>query len=158
LEPEEARDFFKRFMKEALVEARRAYEAGEGPVGAVVVDAEGRVLARGFNKPIQSLDPTAHAEVVALRRACAAVGNYRLPGATLFATLEPCLLCAGACLHARIDRLVFGARDPKGGAVRSLWRLLDDPRNNHRITIVEGVLSEECAALLQDFFRSRRRS
>lgn len=143
-------------MKEALVEARRAYQAGEVPVGAVVVDAEGRVLAKGFNRPIKSLDPTAHAEVVALRMACAGVGNYRLSGATLFATLEPCVLCAGACLHARIDRLVFGARDPKGGAVRSLWSLLDDPRNNHRITIVEGVLAEECASLLQDFFRSRR--
>lgn len=156
MKPEGAGEFFERFMKEALVEARRAYQAGEVPVGAVVVDAEGRVLAKGFNRPIKSLDPTAHAEVVALRMACAAVGNYRLFGATLFATLEPCLLCAGACLQARIDRLVFGARDPKGGAVRSLWSLLDDPRNNHRITIVEGVLAEECASLLQDFFRSRR--
>ncbi len=143
-------------MSEALHEARQAHQAGEVPVGAVVVDAEGRILGRGFNRPIGTLDPTAHAEVVAIRRACAAVGNYRLSGATLFATLEPCLLCAGACLLARIDRLVFGARDPKTGAVRSLWRLLEDPRNNHRIAVVEGVLAEECASLLQDFFRSRR--
>lgn len=143
-------------MKQALAQARRALRAGEVPVGAIVVDASGRILAKGYNRPIGSLDPTAHAEVVALRKACAAVGNYRLPGATLFVTIEPCPLCAGACLLARIDRIVFGARDRKTGAVRSIWSLVDDPRNNHRIDVVEGVLAEECASLLQDFFRSRR--
>lgn len=156
MEPEESKDDLEQFMKQALAEAQRAYRAGEVPVGAVVVDAQGRILAKGHNRSIGSLDPTAHAEVVALREACAAVGNYRLPGATLFVTIEPCPLCAGACLLARIDRLVFGARDPKTGAVRSLWSLVDDPRTNHRIAVVEGVLAEECASLLQDFFRSRR--
>lgn len=156
MESKEAQGFLERFMTEALHEARQAYQAGEVPVGAVVVDAEGRILGRGFNRPIGTMDPTAHAEVVAIRRACAAIGNYRLSGATLFTTIEPCLLCAGACLIARIDRLVFGARDPKAGAVRSLWSVLEDPRNNHRIAVVEGVFAEECASLLRDFFRSRR--
>jgi tRNA(adenine34) deaminase len=143
-------------MKEALDEARRAEALGEVPVGAVVVDRDGKILGRGFNQPISTQDPTAHAEIMALREASRAVHNYRLVGATLVVTLEPCVLCAGACLLARIDTLVFGARDPKAGAVRSLHSLLDDPRHNHRITVVEGVLADQCSELLQAFFRKRR--
>lgn len=146
----------RRYMKEALAEARRAEAVGEVPVGAVVVGRDGKILGRGFNQPISTQDPTAHAEIVALREACRTVNNYRLVGATLFVTLEPCVLCAGACLLARIETLVFGARDPKAGAVRSLHSLLDDPRHNHRVDVVEGVLADECAELLQAFFRSRR--
>jgi len=142
-------------MEEALFEAGRAGDAGEVPVGAVVA-LEGRILGRGFNQPLSSHDPTAHAEIQALREAAGTLGNYRLTGAVLVSTLEPCPMCAGACLHARLGTLVFGARDPKTGAVRSLYRLLDDPRHNHRIEIVEGILAEDCGRLLQDFFRSRR--
>jgi tRNA(adenine34) deaminase len=142
-------------MREALALASRAEQLGEVPVGAVVV-MEGQIIGRGHNQPVGSGDPTAHAEIMALREAARAVGNYRLPGAQLFATLEPCLMCAGACLHARIQTLVFGARDPKTGAVRSLFQVLDDPRHNHRIEIVEGVLAYECSGKLQAFFQERR--
>ncbi len=150
-----SREKNEQFMQEALVEASRAEELGEVPVGAVVVH-EGRIIGRGHNRPISNNDPTAHAEIVALREAADALGNYRLVGARLFVTLEPCPMCAGACLQARIQTLVFGARDPKAGAARSLLHLLDDPRHNHQVEIVEGVLGEECGRRLQAFFKKRR--
>jgi tRNA(adenine34) deaminase len=142
------------FLRLALAQAELARAAGEVPVGAVVV-LEGAVVGRGHNRPIASCDPTAHAEVVALREAGRAVGNYRLTGASLYATVEPCLMCVGAIVHARVGTLVYGVRDPKGGAVRSLL----DPSTlplNHRFEVVEGVLAEECRALLQEFFKARR--
>ena len=146
---------FEGYMREALSLARQAEQLGEVPVGAVVV-REGRIIGRGHNQPVGSRDPTAHAEIVALREAARTVGNYRLPGAQLFVTLEPCLMCAGACLHARIQTLVFGARDPKTGAVRSLLQVLDDPRHNHRIDIVEGILGDDCGRKVSAFFQKRR--
>jgi tRNA(adenine34) deaminase len=142
-------------MRMALDEAQRAGAEGEVPVGAVVV-MDGQVIGEGHNRPIASGDPTAHAEVLAIRRATASAGNYRLAGATLYATIEPCAMCCGAVLHARLARVVYGAADPKGGAVQSLYRLLDDPRMNHRVMTTGGVMSEECAALLGEFFRARR--
>ncbi len=142
-------------MREALLEARRALEAGEVPVGAVVV-VDGAVVARACNAPIALADPTAHAEVLALRAAGAATANYRLTGATLYATVEPCAMCAGAALHARIGRLVYGAPDPKAGAVESLYRLLADERSNHRVVTVSGILADESRTLLREFFTSRR--
>jgi tRNA(adenine34) deaminase len=144
-----------QFMGEALAEARHALAAGEVPVGAVVV-LEGVIIGQGHNRPIALSDPTAHAEILALRRAAERAGNYRLVGATLYATVEPCAMCAGAALHARVARLVYGAPDPKAGAVQSLFRLLDDPRLNHRIETVGGVLAVESAALLRAFFEVRR--
>jgi tRNA(adenine34) deaminase len=143
------------YMREALNLAGRAEQLGEVPVGAVVV-REGKIIGRGHNQPVGSGDPTAHAEIVALREAARTVGSYRLPGAQIFVTLEPCLMCAGACLHARIQTLVFGARDPKTGAVRSLLEVLDDPRHNHRIEIVEGILGDDCGRKVRAFFRKRR--
>ena len=143
------------FMGLALEEARQALNAGEVPVGAVVV-MEGRVIGRGHNAPIGSSDPTAHAEIIALRRAAAAVRNYRLAGAALYATVEPCAMCCGAALHARVARLIYGAPDPKGGAAESLYRLLDDPRLNHQVAVTGAVRSEDCAALLREFFQTRR--
>ena len=143
------------YMREALSLAGRAEQIGEVPVGAVVV-REGQIIGRGHNQPAGSGDPTAHAEIVALREAARRAGNYRLPGAQLFVTLEPCLMCAGACLHARIQALVFGARDPKTGAVRSVFQILDDPRHNHRIEIVEGILGDDCGRNVSAFFRKRR--
>jgi tRNA(Arg) A34 adenosine deaminase TadA len=142
------------FMRDALEEARVARAAGEVPIGAVVV-RDGAVLATGFNQPIRAVDPTAHAEVVALRAAALRAGNYRLTGTTLYVTVEPCLMCLGAIVHARIDALVYGADDPKGGAVRSLLRV-EDLALNHRFTVVRGVLEEHCRELLVAFFRSRR--
>ena len=144
------------FMAEAIAEARRAAAAGEVPVGAVVVLA-GRVIGRGHNRPIGLADPTAHAEVLALRAAAGAQGNYRLAGATLYATIEPCAMCCGAALHARVARVVYGAGDPKGGAAVSLYRLLEDPRANHRAAVTGGIREEECAGLLREFFEARRR-
>jgi tRNA(adenine34) deaminase len=143
-------------MREALVEARHGLAAGEVPVGAVVV-ADGVVIGRAHNAPVALADPTAHAEVRALREAGATTGNYRLTGATLYATIEPCPMCCGAALHARVARVVYGARDPKAGAVESLYRLLDDPRLNHRVPAVGGVLAEESAALVREFFETKRR-
>jgi tRNA(Arg) A34 adenosine deaminase TadA len=143
------------FMGLALDEARRADAAGEVPVGAVVV-LDGRVIGSGHNQPIAAIDPTAHAEIVALRQAAGTVANYRLPGATLYATVEPCPMCCGAVLHARVARVVYGAADPKSGAARSLYRLLDDPRMNHEVVVSGGVRSLECATLLSEFFKSRR--
>lgn len=142
-------------MGEAIALAREAAAAGEVPVGALVV-REGRVIARAFNAPIGSRDPTAHAEIVALRRAGIALGNYRLPGCELFVTLEPCAMCVGAMLHARIARLVYGATDPKTGAAGSVIDLFAEARLNHHASVVSGVMAEECAALLRDFFAERR--
>lgn len=143
------------YMALALEEARRAAAGGEVPVGAVVV-LGGAVIGRAANRPIAATDPTAHAEVLALREAARVAGNYRLTGATLYATVEPCAMCCGALLQARVERLVYGADDPKAGAVRSLHRLLDDPRLNHEVAVTGGVRAEECGALLREFFRSRR--
>ena len=145
----------EELMAEALAEARRGFEAGEVPIGALVV-AGGEIVARAHNAPITLADPTAHAEILALREAARAQGNYRLTGATLYATVEPCPMCCGAALHARVDRLVYGAPDPKAGAVDSLYRLLDDARFNHRIATRGGVRSEEAASLLRTFFAARR--
>jgi len=143
------------FIREALELAREAERGGEVPVGAVLV-VGGRVLGRGRNSPISRSDPTAHAEILALREAAAATGNYRLEGATMYATLEPCVMCAGALVAARVSRLVFGARDLRFGRVRSKFRLADADVLNHRLQIVEGVLGAECAELMQRFFSSRR--
>ena len=143
------------FMRQALEEAHVAAAAGEVPVGAVVV-LDGEVIGRGHNRPIGGQDPTAHAEVEALRDAGRRRGNYRLPGAALYVTVEPCLMCAGACLHARVDELVFGATDDKAGAVVSRARVLDGPAWNHRVRVHGGVLAEEARELLQTFFRTRR--
>jgi tRNA(adenine34) deaminase len=145
----------ERFMRLALEAAGSAAGFGEVPVGAVVV-VRGEVVGRGWNSPLARSDPTAHAEIVALRQAAASAGNYRLPGATLYVTLEPCVMCAGAIVHARIRRLVFGARDLRFGAVRSKFRLADSDLLNHRVEIVEGVLAAECTEVLQDFFQWRR--
>src|SRR5262245_37671602 len=143
-------------MREALEEARRGGLAGEVPIGAVVV-LDGTIVGRGHNEPIARSDPTAHAEIVALREAARAIGNYRLVGATLYATVEPCAMCCGAALQARVARVVYGAPDPKAGAVRSLHRLLDDERLNHRAAVEGEVLAGESAALLRGFFEMRRR-
>jgi tRNA(adenine34) deaminase len=143
------------FMGEALAEARRGFEAGEVPVGAVIVLDEA-IIGRGHNEPIARSDPTAHAEVVALRQAGRQVGNYRLAGATLYATVEPCAMCCGAALQARVARVIYGARDPKAGVVESLYRLLDDARFNHRIEVTGGIRADESAALLRAFFEAKR--
>jgi tRNA(adenine34) deaminase len=143
------------WMEEALRAAQRAQEAGEVPVGAVVV-CEGRVIGRGWNRNLGDCDPTAHAEIVALREAAAAVGNHRLADCDLFATIEPCPMCAGALVHARIKRLVYGADDPKAGAVRSVMQVLNHPQLNHRVELRGGVLAGRCAELLQRFFKNRR--
>src|SRR6266852_3913754 len=144
-------------MREALELARQAAASGEVPVGAIVV-IEGQVAGRGANSPVARNDPTAHAEMLALREAAAALGNYRLEGATLYCTLEPCVMCAGALVAARIARLVFGGRDLRFGGVRSKFRVADSELLNHRVEVVEGILSVECVQLLQQFFeRARKR-
>jgi tRNA(adenine34) deaminase len=143
------------FMQAALEEGKAAAARGEVPVGAVVV-AEDKIAGRGGNRTITDCDPTAHAEIVALRDAAKVVGNYRLLGATLYVTIEPCAMCAGAMVQARIARLVYGADDPKGGAVRSCFAVLDHPQMNHYVEVASGVLAEEAAALLRDFFAARR--
>jgi tRNA(adenine34) deaminase len=143
------------FMRLALDEARRGAAQGEVPVGAVVV-AEGRVVGAGFNQPLGAVDPTAHAEIVALRAAARAMGNYRLTGATLYVSVEPCLMCVGAMVHARIGALVYGADEPKSGAIVSTQRAHESPGLNHRFAVVGGVLADECRALIQDFFQARR--
>jgi tRNA(adenine34) deaminase len=143
------------FMAEALALARAARARGEVPVGAVVV-RDGAVVGRGGNAPIAASDPTAHAEIAALRDAGRALGNYRLPGCTLYVTIEPCAMCAGAMLHARIARLVYGARDPKTGACGSVVDLFAEPRLNHHATAEGGILADECGKLLSDFFAARR--
>ena len=143
-------------MEEALREARTAGAGGEVPVGAVVV-LGGRLVARAGNTTIRERDPTGHAEVVALRAAARAVDNHRLPGAVVYVTVEPCAMCMGAAIQARIARLVYGCADPKGGAAGTLFDLASDPRLNHRIAVTAGVAEAECRAVLQDFFRARRR-
>ncbi len=143
------------FMGQALALAREAGAAGEVPVGAVVV-FDGEVVGRGFNRPIGGSDPTAHAEIVALRDAAARLANYRLPGCTLYVTLEPCAMCAGAIMHARVSRVVFGARDPKTGAAGSVVDLFGEARLNHHTEVVGGVCGEECSTLLSGFFAARR--
>jgi len=146
----------ERFMGWALREAKRAFEEDEVPVGAVVVH-EGQVLARAHNRPIHLKDPTAHAEVLALRRAARKLGNYRLTGCTLYVTIEPCAMCAGAITQARLSRVVFGASDPKAGASGSALTVLNHPKLNHRVEINSGVRAEDCARLLREFFRCRRK-
>jgi tRNA(adenine34) deaminase len=143
------------FMRAALDEARKALDAGEVPVGAVVV-LDGRIVGAGFNQPIAAIDPTAHAEIVALRDAARTTANYRLTGATMYVTVEPCLMCVGALVHARIGTLVYGAREPKAGAVVSTMRALEHPALNHRAEAVGGVLEPESRELMQAFFRARR--
>jgi tRNA(adenine34) deaminase len=143
-------------MREALAEAARGGAADEVPIGAVVV-TDGIIVGRAHNAPVASSDPTAHAEVLALREAAGKAGNYRLPGATLYATVEPCAMCCGAIVNARLSRVVYGARDAKAGAAESLYRLLDDARLNHRVDTVGGVLATESVALLREFFDRRRR-
>ena len=145
------------FMGLALEQARLGYEGFEVPIGAVIVGSEGEVLSRAHNAPVSTCDPTAHAEILALRRASSAVGNYRLPGSTLYVTLEPCAMCVGAMLHTRVSLLVFGAADPKGGAAGSVVDLTNVPVFNHYIAVIGGVRAEESAELLRRFFRERRR-
>ena len=145
------------WMEEALREAQRAAAAGEVPVGAVVV-AAGQIVGRGSNRPISGNDPTAHAEILALRQAGASMGNYRLEDCDLYVTIEPCAMCAGAIVHARIRRLVYGAADPKAGAVETVMQVLENPSLNHRVGVTKGVLAGRSMEILQDFFRNRRAS
>src|SRR5262245_59111170 len=143
------------FMRAALAEARLGAGAGEVPVGAVVVK-DGAIIGAGHNQPIGSNDPTAQTEIVAMRAAAAATGNYRLTGATLYVTVEPCVMCVGAMIHARIGELVFGTTEPKAGAIESTQRAHEHPALNHRLTVVSGVLASECRDLMQQFFKERR--
>lgn len=143
------------WMERALEQARAAARLGEVPVGAIVV-LEGKPIGKGFNQPISSHDPTAHAEIVALREAAARVGNYRVPGATLYVTIEPCQMCVGAMVHARIARLVYGAPEPKAGAIESAMRAHEHPSLNHRMSAQGGVLEDQCRELIQAFFEQRR--
>ena len=142
-------------MRAALDQARRAQERGEVPVGAVVV-LDGAIVGEGFNQPIAAHDPTAHAEIVALRDAARRIGNYRLTGATLYVTIEPCQMCVGAMVHARVARVVYGAREPKAGAIESAMRAHEHPSLNHRLVAVGGVLEDECREVIQGFFEERR--
>ena len=145
----------EEWMQVALGLAEEAARHDEVPVGAVVV-RENQIVGRGFNQPIGRHDPTAHAEIMALRDAAQTLGNYRLPGCTLVVTVEPCTMCAGALVHARIEQLIFGAREPRAGAVCSSSRVLDNPGLNHKVTVIEGVLEKECKALMSAFFQERR--
>jgi tRNA(adenine34) deaminase len=143
-------------MALALEEAKKAGQMGEVPVGAVLVAENGEVLSAAGNRTIGHADPTAHAEVLALRRAASSAGNYRLLNTTLYVTVEPCIMCMGALVHARVQRLVFGAGDPKWGAAGSLYNIAQDERLNHRVEVLQGVLEENCRALMQNFFRAKR--
>jgi tRNA(adenine34) deaminase len=145
----------EKWMLAALVLARQAAQHDEVPVGAVVV-RDNQIVGRGFNQPIGLHDPTAHAEIMAIRDAAQTVGNYRLPGCTLVVTVEPCTMCAGALVHARIEQLIFGAKEPRAGAVCSSARVLDNVGLNHKVTVVEGMLEKECKALMSGFFQGRR--
>jgi tRNA(adenine34) deaminase len=145
----------EQLMGAALDQARRAERAGEVPIGAIVT-ADGDIIGRGYNQPISARDPTAHAEIVALRDAASRAGNYRLTGATLYVTVEPCLMCVGALVHARIATLVYGATEPRTGAVVSTVRGAELPGHNHRVEVIGGVLADECRELMQAFFRGRR--
>jgi tRNA(adenine34) deaminase len=144
-----------QFMQEALAEARSAGAAGEVPIGAILVQ-EGKIIARSGNRTIRDCDPTAHAEVMVMREAARLLGNYRLAGTTLYVTLEPCSMCAGSIIQARVPRLVYGADDPKGGAVRSCFEILSHPKLNHQVEVTSGVLADDSASLLQSFFAARR--
>ena len=146
----------RKWMNIALALARQAADSGEVPVGAVLVDGQGNMIGQGCNQPISRQDPTAHAEIIALRAGATATGNYRLPNTTLYVTIEPCSMCAGALLHARIERLVFATTEPKAGAVLSKMCLLDQAHHNHRITVSHGVRAEEAMALISNFFAQRR--
>lgn len=146
-----------RFMTDALELAREAWKMGEVPVGAVVV-RDGEIIGRGFNHPIAAHDPSGHAEIMALRDAARNVGNYRLPGCTLYVTIEPCVMCTGAIFHARIARVVYGAREPKTGAAGSIVNLYEEPRLNHHADIEGGVMAEECGGLVSAFFAERRQA
>jgi tRNA(adenine34) deaminase len=145
----------EQFMREALAQASDARRRGEVPVGAVVV-LDGVVIGAGFNQPISASDPTAHAEIVAIRAAAARIGNYRLTGAELYVTIEPCQMCVGAMVHARIERVIYGAREPKAGAIESAMRAHEHPSLNHRMEAVGGVLEDACRAVMQEFFEARR--
>jgi tRNA(adenine34) deaminase len=144
-----------QFMRDTLAEARAAAEAGEVPIGAILVH-DGKILARSGNRTIRDCDPTAHAEIIVLREAARLVGNYRLADTTLYVTIEPCSMCAGAIIQARIPRVVYGADDPKGGAVRSCFEILSHPRVNHQVEVTSGILAADCGAILQSFFAERR--
>lgn len=146
----------EEWLRHALIEAELAQEAGEVPVGAIILDRGGEILSRGQNRVIRDHDPSAHAEVIAMRNAGRLLGNYRLEGCTLYVTLEPCAMCAGAMTHARIARLVYGALDSKAGAVGSVLGILNHPRLNHQIELTSGLLAEECGGLLRRFFQVRR--
>jgi tRNA(adenine34) deaminase len=147
----------EQYMREALAQARLAWERGEVPVGAVVV-LHGTVIGEGFNQPISAHDPTAHAEVAAIRDAATRLGNYRLTGATMYVTIEPCQMCVGALVHARVARVVYGAPEPKAGAIESAMRAHEHPSLNHRVVAVGGVLEDECRAMMQEFFERRRKA
>ena len=142
-------------MELAIAEALQASQEGEVPVGAVLVSA-GEIIAKNHNRSLSQHDPTAHAEILVLREGAARIGNYRLNGCELYVTIEPCLMCAGAIVHSRIARLIFGARDAKGGAVESLYHMLNDPRLNHHVQVTEGIQAERCQEVVQSFFRGRR--
>jgi tRNA(adenine34) deaminase len=147
----------EKWMRLALEAAAEASAEGEVPVGAVAV-LNGELVAHAWNRPIAAHDPSAHAEILALRQAASSMNNYRLPGLTLYVTLEPCPMCVGAMIHARVARLVFGASDPKTGAVHSAWHLAEDARHNHKMAVTGGVLAEDCGQMLRQFFRSKRAS
>ena len=146
----------EQWMREALMEARKAKAEGEIPVGAVLLFNE-KIIARSHNSSIQLHDPTAHAEIVALRQAGRNIKNYRLPGSILVATIEPCLMCVGAMIHARVEEVIYGAPDPKAGAIKSCFQMADEPQLNHKMRVTSGVLKSECSAILKDFFSSRRK-
>jgi tRNA(adenine34) deaminase len=146
-----------KYMQQALEQARAAASQGEVPVGAVLVDETGRILAKAGNMPVKHCDPTAHAEILVLRQGAKKVGNYRLTGTTLYVTIEPCFMCAGAMVLARIKRLVYGARDPKTGACGTLYNIVQDSRLNHHLEVSQGILAEECGSLIQAFFQKRRK-
>ncbi|NRA23815.1 MAG: tRNA adenosine(34) deaminase TadA [Oleispira sp.] len=154
-EQKEREQIDQYFMNLALEQGRLAYEAGEVPVGAVVVQ-NGTVIGRGYNQPITSLDPSAHAEIVALRDAANNIGNYRLSGATLYVTVEPCAMCSGCLVHSRIERLVYATTEPKAGVVESAMKLLESPFLNHKVETCSGVMSDEAAKLMSSFFKMRR--
>ena len=147
----------KQFMKAAIDQAQIALENGDVPIGSVIIH-QNNIIAKGYNQRHKLNDPTAHAEIIALTAAAEYIGNWRLHGCSIYVTLEPCCMCAGAMVLARLDRLVFGCRDPKGGACGSLYNIVQDKRLNHRLEITEGVLAEDCAKLLQDFFKKKRNS
>jgi len=152
----QAMDIHIEFMRAALAEAREAKKEGEVPVGAVIVSANGELLAKAHNKTVSQNDPTAHAEILAVRRAARKLGNYRLLDTTFYVTIEPCIMCIGALIQARVRHLIYGAKDPKGGAVDSLYNIPADHRLNHKVEISSGLLEEECQNIIQSFFRRKR--